>query len=118
MGFHDETQHQHKVAGWKSALASPKTPAHLREHLQKKVSEHEAAKWEVVGEEEIVPAPQFAVIHEAPRAPQRGDEVTLEDGTKGTVVFSRFGVIRVKTADGKNIRRFDWRKQKSGSSAG
>lgn len=69
----------------------------------------ETLKWEVVGEEELEPTPAFSIVHEQDRPPQRGDEVDLGDGKRGTVVFSRFGVCRVRTEDGQNIRRFDWR---------
>lgn len=112
MGFHETSQAEHKTKGWKAALASRKTPDHLRPHLERKVAEHEAAKWEVISEEELEPTPAFSIVHEQDRPPQRGDEVDLGDGKRGTVVFSRFGVVRVKTEDGQNIRRFDWRKRR------
>jgi hypothetical protein len=39
MSFSHPSQHQHKLAGMAKAAASPKTPEHLRAHLQKRVQE-------------------------------------------------------------------------------
>ena len=39
MSFSHPSQHQHKLDGMAKAAKSPKTPAHLRAHLQKRVQE-------------------------------------------------------------------------------
>lgn len=44
MGFHEAYQQQHKIDGIKKALASSKTPSHLRPHLEKRLKEHTMGK--------------------------------------------------------------------------
>lgn len=38
--FGHPAQHGHMVSGLKNAIASPKTPAHLKPHLQKQLGRH------------------------------------------------------------------------------
>jgi len=42
MSFRDPFQNQHKIDGMKKAAMSPRTPAHLRPHIHKRIKEHEA----------------------------------------------------------------------------
>src|SRR6185312_16289920 len=42
MSFRDSFQNQHKIDGMKKAAMSPRTPAHLRPHIHKRIKEHEA----------------------------------------------------------------------------
>ncbi|HLK54688.1 MAG TPA: hypothetical protein VKU42_14600, partial [Candidatus Angelobacter sp.] len=42
MSFRDPHQQHHKIQGMKAAAMSPRTPAHLRQHIHKKIKEHES----------------------------------------------------------------------------
>jgi hypothetical protein len=64
MGFQHEQQSVHKMRGMSQAIASAKTPAHLKPHLRQKLKEHQmAAKMPITGAKpEMKPKGTFSTL--------------------------------------------------------
>lgn len=106
--FGDPKQNQHMMAGVKKAAASPKTPEHLRPHLEKRLGGKNMA-WNnkvigSTGRTAIEPrdgTPSYEATQEAPRKTVVGN---TGRGPIKTIATSRSGMPPIKTVVGSTAR--------------
>lgn len=99
MGFQHPEQQAHKLAGMRAAAESPKTPEHLRPHIEKRLAESD---WTVVSERD---GEDWKVMHEKDALPEKGERIRLRNGIEGKVMFvwPRMNIVRLRTDQGKKI---------------
>lgn len=92
MGFQHPQQRAHKLAGMLAAARSPKTPAHLKPHLEKHAAKE--PEWKILSEEDD----DWTPVKEENNAPEKGARVKLKNGKSGEVIYShpKLPILRVK----------------------